>query len=53
MTAEEKENCKCFTNKKKVSQYIDEGQVTCYLKCEKWKEWTKANNWGSIPPVCK
>lgn len=29
----------CDKCNKNISQYIDEGQVTCYLKCEKWKEW--------------
>ena len=33
---------KCKVN---ISQYIDEGQVTCYLKCEKWKEWSKKHEY--------
>ena len=35
----------CDKCQKNVSQYIDEGQVTCYLKCEKWKEWSKKHEY--------
>ena len=35
----------CDKCQKNVSQYIDEGRVTCFKTCKKWlewKEWTKA-----------
>ena len=29
----------CDKCNKNTSQYIDEGQVTCYQTCKKWLKW--------------
>jgi hypothetical protein len=31
----------CDKCQKNISQYIDEGQVTCFETCEMWKEWSE------------
>ena len=42
----------CDKCQKNVSQYIDEGQVTCFKTCKKLLEWKGISSNMPIPENC-